>query len=87
MRDEATEQKKAEKRERWLKKQAAIKEKAEAGVEATAEDEAEADTDAEDVEEELDEETKAEQAYRGGRKSGLRKVRLGAFEDTGRCKG
>lgn len=30
---------------------------------------------------------KEEQAYRGGRKSGLRKVRLGAFEDTGRCKG
>lgn len=24
---------------------------------------------------------------RGGEKSGLRKVRLGAFEDTGRCKG
>ena len=24
---------------------------------------------------------------RGGKKSGLRKVRLGAFEDTGRCKG
>jgi RNA recognition motif-containing protein len=24
---------------------------------------------------------------RGGRKAGLRKVRLGAFEDTGRCKG
>lgn len=24
---------------------------------------------------------------RGGKNSGLRKVRLGAFEDTGRCKG
>ena len=24
---------------------------------------------------------------RGGQRSGLRKVRLGAFEDTGRCKG
>lgn len=53
--------------------------------EAESDDEAEGDT--EDAAEELDEETKAEQAYRGGRKSGLRKVRLGAFEDTGRCKG
>jgi hypothetical protein len=26
-------------------------------------------------------------SHRGGRKAGLRKVRLGAFEDTGRCKG
>lgn len=24
---------------------------------------------------------------RGGKRSGLKKVRLGAFEDTGRCKG
>ncbi len=29
----------------------------------------------------------AQKSGRGGKKSGLRKVRLGAFEDTGRCKG
>jgi len=33
------------------------------------------------------EEEKEKQANRGGKLSGLRKVRLGAFEDTGRCKG
>ena len=37
--------------------------------------------------EEVADEDKEEQAYRGGRRSGLRKVRLGAFEDTGKCKG
>jgi hypothetical protein len=30
---------------------------------------------------------KEEAGKRSGRKSGLRKVRLGQFEDTGRCKG
>ena len=30
---------------------------------------------------------KRQDGGRGGKKSGLRKVRLGAFEDTGRCKG
>ena len=37
-------------------------------------------------EEEADKPTEPENT-RGGKKSGLRKVRLGAFEDTGRCKG
>lgn len=43
-----------------------------------------------DPEEGADAETKEGQVYidkRGGKLSGLRKVRLGAFEDTGRCKG
>lgn len=52
------------------------------------EDEEDKEGEGEDKEEdEQDEEEKEEQAYRGGRKSGLRKVRLGAFEDTGKCKG
>jgi len=61
-------------------------------------DEDEDDSDNEDEvegeDEELDEvakrqaeQAKAVQNLRGGKKSGLRKVRLGAFEDTGRCKG
>ncbi|ORX40994.1 hypothetical protein BD324DRAFT_678396 [Kockovaella imperatae] len=45
-------------------------------------EEADVDPDAEDKDEveDLDK-------HRGGKKSGLRKVRLGAFEDSGRCKG
>lgn len=34
-----------------------------------------------------DGERKRQDGGRGGKESGLRKVRLGAFEDTGRCKG
>lgn len=36
---------------------------------------------------ESDEVVPAAGPSRGGKNSGLRKVRLGAFEDTGRCKG
>jgi hypothetical protein len=52
---------------------------------------AESGSDSEDEDEdkekggEKEKETKA--SNRGGKLSGLRKVRLGAFEDTGRCKG
>ena len=64
-------------------------------AEGAGKDGAEDDVDEEDGEEEKEEdeqdevadEDKEEQAYRGGRRSGLRKVRLGAFEDTGKCKG
>lgn len=35
----------------------------------------------------VDEEGAEEIGARGGKKSGLKKVRLAAFEDTGRCKG
>ena len=51
--------------------------------------EEEKDDEAEDdVErEEKDGGTDPQKGLRGGQKSGLRKVRLGAFEDTGRCKG
>ena len=56
---------------------------------ATDKDEGE-DEETEEVkeggEEEADKPTEPENT-RGGKKSGLRKVRLGAFEDTGRCKG
>lgn len=38
------------------------------------------------ADEDEDEEVQAGPS-RGGKNSGLRKVRLGAFEDTGRCKG
>jgi hypothetical protein len=54
--------------------------------------EPESDSDEDDDDEEEDEEKKGgdkkkKEANRGGKVSGLRKVRLGAFEDTGRCKG
>lgn len=54
---------------------------------------AESESDEEEEEEEVKEEETTEKekelkgANRGGKLSGLRKVRLGAFEDTGRCKG
>ena len=44
----------------------------------------------EDVDQEEEGESKEKAEYidkRGGKVAGLRKVRLGAFEDTGRCKG
>lgn len=50
-------------------------------------DEDKEDKEEEEGGEEVADEDKEEQAYRGGRRSGLRKVRLGAFEDTGKCKG
>jgi hypothetical protein len=52
-----------------------------------------AESGSEDDEEDVKEEGEGEKekelkgANRGGKLSGLRKVRLGAFEDTGRCKG
>ena len=54
--------------------------------------EPESDSDEEDEEEDKEEGEKKggdkkKEANRGGKVSGLRKVRLGAFEDTGRCKG
>jgi RNA recognition motif-containing protein len=56
-------------------------------AESDSDDEAEEEK--EDVKEEGDKEKEKELkgANRGGKLSGLRKVRLGAFEDTGRCKG
>lgn len=62
---------------------------------ATAEDvatendgEVAAEADGDQAEGEASAEKKVESVNpRGGKKSGLRKVRLGAFEDTGRCKG
>jgi RNA recognition motif-containing protein len=60
---------------------------AEADGDDVKEEEAGAD-ETEDAEvAEADEIEKAEQLHRGGQRSGLRKVRLGAFEDTGKCKG
>jgi len=63
-------------------------------AEAESDDEDEKDDEEDADEEDLDEvakrqaeQAKAVQNLRGGKKSGLRKVRLGAFEDTGRCKG
>jgi RNA recognition motif-containing protein len=50
-------------------------------------DDDEKEDEADKEEDEADAEEKAEQAHRGGQRSGLRKVRLGAFQDTGRCKG
>ena len=53
--------------------------------------EPESDSDEDDEEDEDAEEKKGgdkkKETNRGGKVSGLRKVRLGAFEDTGRCKG
>ena len=53
--------------------------------------EPESDSDEEDEDDEEAEEKKGggkkKEVNRGGKVSGLRKVRLGAFEDTGRCKG
>jgi hypothetical protein len=60
-----------------------------AGAGGKPEPESESDSDEED-EEEADEKKggdKKKEVNRGGKVSGLRKVRLGAFEDTGRCKG
>lgn len=58
------------------------------GDEAMEDEEEDKAKDAKDAEDaEADEIEKAEQAHRGGQRSGLRKVRLGAFEDTGKCKG
>jgi hypothetical protein len=56
-----------------------------------AEPESDSDSDEDEEEEEEGEkkggDKKKKEANRGGKVSGLRKVRLGAFEDTGRCKG
>jgi hypothetical protein len=55
-----------------------------------AEPESDSDSDEEEEEEEGEKkggDKKKKEANRGGKVSGLRKVRLGAFEDTGRCKG
>jgi RNA recognition motif-containing protein len=55
---------------------------------AAGEDEAEEKPEVEEDGQGEGEEKQAEpENTRGGKKSGLRKVRLGAFEDTGRCKG
>jgi hypothetical protein len=54
-------------------------------AESDSEDEVEEEK--EDVKEEGEKEKELKGANRGGKLSGLRKVRLGAFEDTGRCKG
>lgn len=60
------------------------------------EEDEEEDEDEEDSADKEDEEVTTEtpkvadnsvQGRRGGEKSGLKKVRLGQFEDTGRCKG
>jgi hypothetical protein len=62
------------------------------GGNAKAEPESESDSDEEEDDGEEKEEKKEggekkKEVNRGGKLSGLRKVRLGAFEDTGRCKG
>jgi hypothetical protein len=48
---------------------------------------AESGSDSEDEDEDKEKEKETKASNRGGKLSGLRKVRLGAFEDTGRCKG
>ena len=53
----------------------------EEGIRDLVEANAEASSTADEPDAQVDQNT------RGGKKSGLRKVRLGAFEDTGRCKG
>jgi hypothetical protein len=67
-----------------------------AGLTKKAEEKKEEDEDRDDVKdgdmkvEEGEESKEVKEPFisaRGGRKAGLRKVRLGAFEDTGRCKG
>jgi hypothetical protein len=62
-----------------------------AGGRGKPEPESDSDEDEEEEEEEEGEkkggDKKKKEANRGGKVSGLRKVRLGAFEDTGRCKG
>jgi len=60
-----------------------------AKAEPESDSESENESEGEEEEKEDGEEKKKEekQANRGGKLSGLRKVRLGAFEDTGRCKG
>ena len=64
-----------------------------AGAGGKGKSKAESESEDEKEEEEVKEEETTEKekelkgANRGGKLSGLRKVRLGAFEDTGRCKG
>jgi len=63
-----------------------------AGAGGKGKSKAESESDEEEEEEVKEEETTEKEkalkgANRGGKLSGLRKVRLGAFEDTGRCKG
>jgi ribosomal protein L12E/L44/L45/RPP1/RPP2 len=60
------------------------------GKSNAADSDSDSDEDDEEEKEEKDEKPEEKQekgANRGGKLSGLRKVRLGAFEDTGRCKG
>jgi hypothetical protein len=60
-------------------------------VEAELDSESDSGSDGEDEGEDVEKKAKTagqtEKKERGGKASGLRKVRLGAFEDTGRCKG
>lgn len=63
-----------------------------AGAGGKGKSKAESESDEKEEEEVKEEETTEKEkelkgANRGGKLSGLRKVRLGAFEDTGRCKG